>query len=694
MHPWTTLSKEFFSHASMISCSEDRTASVGTEGDDEVPVALSLVVAMMALCFVFGLLLSIVTDQRESLLLLVRLLFFLVRVGFSNSVFAFLREPHNIFGMIVHYFKVKMSNLISTSTNIKKKVLELFGIPSSFWRSPNQNNHKTKSLLLASLHHNLEKLSTMIDKLLMLFPTWNNIIPTSTVILFLLYLRIVGFNVNVVVSNNENSRLYGSSSRSTIIDVVEAFDVHMPTSETSTLRYTRSMMSPLTTTLKSSSLINPSTSSLVVYSRSFHGRLTNSNLHTCYYSTNSDQDTDEVESSMTSSSHLSPTSKTSTTSTAKPRSARKRTRYTIDDSVCPPTRPHTLENHVRRACQNFDTYHSRKPFANHTVEAYNALVERLSFDSLSLDLPSSREIRPVVLDSGCGTGRSTRHLATIFPNHWVIGVDRSFVRISRNKNKNITTISNQPFWNDDLTGRSHEYNDDGQKKKKKKENQMLQDSIGETLLDDREEDDVVGQDDDLVSFCSPSTSPERDFISQIAPNAFLVRAELVDFWRCCYQDRLVMTDDGYGDDHDDKSKRFKWNITDHYILYPNPYPKTQRLAQRWYCHPSFPLLMTLGTQQRIVIRSNWENYLREFATAVELATEFYDEEIKTKTNASDKIVTGMLTNPMSRYVESARVGPIERKDKELALTNFEAKYDEIGEATYELILGPPHTSEV
>mmetsp|Transcript_53566 Transcript_53566/g.130440 ORF Transcript_53566/g.130440 Transcript_53566/m.130440 type:complete len:534 (+) Transcript_53566:1232-2833(+) len=526
--------------------------------------------------------------------------------------------------------------------------------------------------------------TTMIDKLL-LFPTWNSIkIPSSTIFLLLhllFLLLIVGVNVN----NNNNENI------SNIIHVVEAFDVHMPPPSASTLGYTtassssrtmKTMMRPMTTTLKSLSMMTPSKSPRFS-SRSFHGRLQNFQVRTFCYSTNSEQDTDGTSSSMSPSS-LSATS----TATTKPQTTTNRTRYTIDDSVCPPTRPHILENYVRKACQNFDTYHERKPFANHTVEAYEALIERMT--STSSSSSSNGEIRPVVLDSGCGTGRSTRHLATIFPNHWVIGVDRSFVRISRNKNKNdaTTTVRNQRLRDDDVKDRFHEYNDD-EKKEKKKEKRLLQDGSEDTLLNDQEEDDEDGQDDDLGSFDSFSTSSsssEREFFSQVAPNAFLVRAELVDFWRCCYQDRIMKDDDD-----DDDSRRFKWNITHHYMLYPNPYPTNQRLTQRWYCHPSFPLLMTLGAQQKIVIRSNWENYLREFATAVQLANDFYDD-VEIKLNTSDSILTGMTSNPMSRYVESARIGPIERIDEELALTNFEAKYDKIGEPTYELILDPHQTS--
>lgn len=39
--------------------------------------------------------------------------------------------------------------------------------------------------------------------------------------------------------------------------------------------------------------------------------------------------------------------------------------------------------------------------------------------------------RPLILDSGCGTGDSTRRLAGIYPGHLVIGVDRSQNRLGR-----------------------------------------------------------------------------------------------------------------------------------------------------------------------------------------------------------------------------------------------------------------------
>lgn len=39
--------------------------------------------------------------------------------------------------------------------------------------------------------------------------------------------------------------------------------------------------------------------------------------------------------------------------------------------------------------------------------------------------------RPIILDSGCGTGLSTKKLAQQFPDHQIIGIDKSFLRLNR-----------------------------------------------------------------------------------------------------------------------------------------------------------------------------------------------------------------------------------------------------------------------
>jgi tRNA (guanine-N7-)-methyltransferase len=52
-----------------------------------------------------------------------------------------------------------------------------------------------------------------------------------------------------------------------------------------------------------------------------------------------------------------------------------------------------------------------------------------AFEALAAEL--SGENRPLILDSGCGTGESTRLLAKRFPAALVIGVDKSSDRLSR-----------------------------------------------------------------------------------------------------------------------------------------------------------------------------------------------------------------------------------------------------------------------
>lgn len=54
----------------------------------------------------------------------------------------------------------------------------------------------------------------------------------------------------------------------------------------------------------------------------------------------------------------------------------------------------------------------------------------------------------------------------------------------------------------------------------------------------------------------------------------------------------------------------------HYLLYPNPWPKKAHLKRRIHGHPSFPLLKQLGGA--IEVRSNWKVYVDEFAAASQL----------------------------------------------------------------------------
>jgi tRNA G46 methylase TrmB len=54
----------------------------------------------------------------------------------------------------------------------------------------------------------------------------------------------------------------------------------------------------------------------------------------------------------------------------------------------------------------------------------------------------------------------------------------------------------------------------------------------------------------------------------------------------------------------------------HYLLYPNPWPKSAHLARRVHGHPAFPLLVHLGGI--IELRSNWRVYVEEFGVALHL----------------------------------------------------------------------------
>lgn len=274
----------------------------------------------------------------------------------------------------------------------------------------------------------------------------------------------------------------------------------------------------------------------------------------------------------------------------------KATLYTINDENCPPLPTKVLRATVEKHCQTLDRYLQQRPIAKHTREA---------FDKVSNYILDNKT--PIVLDSGCGTGRSSMLLGEMYPSHVVIGIDRSMARLSRN--------------------------------------QKFQTEYGVV-------DDITNANDGETPF-DKDTSMDSSVptVQQAADNVYLVRAELVDFWR------LTLS--------------HHWNVTHHYLLYPNPYPKKKRYKLRWYAHPSFPLLLQLGGN--MFIRSNWKGYLQEFCASVIMADEYYQQNEDTD-------------NVAMEYVESARRGPTERLDKLLAWTNFEQKYDNVGESTYELKL--------
>ena len=70
--------------------------------------------------------------------------------------------------------------------------------------------------------------------------------------------------------------------------------------------------------------------------------------------------------------------------------------------------------------------HASTPFQK-PIADYN----RLAFDR-SIAGWRQAGTPPLILDAGCGVGLSTLHLATQFPDHFVIGVDQSADRLGRN----------------------------------------------------------------------------------------------------------------------------------------------------------------------------------------------------------------------------------------------------------------------
>lgn len=84
----------------------------------------------------------------------------------------------------------------------------------------------------------------------------------------------------------------------------------------------------------------------------------------------------------------------------------------------------TTQSTVANSLVNTVLRHAKTPYLRpipkHQQEALSLL---LSF--------VKQEDRPIVIDSCCGTGLSTALLAERFPDHFVVGIDKSIARLSR-----------------------------------------------------------------------------------------------------------------------------------------------------------------------------------------------------------------------------------------------------------------------
>jgi tRNA G46 methylase TrmB len=166
---------------------------------------------------------------------------------------------------------------------------------------------------------------------------------------------------------------------------------------------------------------------------------------------------------------------------------------------------------------------------------------------------------PVILDSGCGTGRSSALLAAAHPHLPVLGLDRSLARIAKNKQYARGTVGG----GDAAKGEGADGNDDA--------------------------------DDDEFAAASATAVAA----TPAATNLLLLRCDLVDFWRGAAADVAAE----------------RWRVPLHTILYPNPYPKAKNLGTRWHGHACWPDLLLLKADV-LLLRASWKQYLDEFAGAV------------------------------------------------------------------------------
>lgn len=311
---------------------------------------------------------------------------------------------------------------------------------------------------------------------------------------------------------------------------------------------------------------------------------------------------------------------------------RTTTPYTIDETVCNPTDPDKLKFVVEKHCRSLESYLTQKPMAKHTLEAFK-LADKFINNFYSLpahEYNQNMEVkeRNIIMDSGCGTGRSTVLLGKKYPNTVVIGIDRSLVRL----NRNAVFRQNSPQINAFNHFRSSE-----------------------------KEDEDTDNDENIISQSIPEL-----------PNVLLLRAELADFWRCYLHK---------------SAESLKWKVRTHYLLYPNPYPKVSRLKSRWYAHPSFPVLLHLfGTNDELIIRSNWKEYLSEFAQSTVIAKQFFNRQDHSNNGSakSDCLVNFGIN--IDLVMKTRVYGPSKLSAEYLnaPMTNFETKFIDSGEPVFEL----------
>jgi hypothetical protein len=99
------------------------------------------------------------------------------------------------------------------------------------------------------------------------------------------------------------------------------------------------------------------------------------------------------------------------------------TEYTINHSICPPTDPTVLRSVVKKHIETLPKYLESKPIANYNADAFDeALDFVIQFGRKHQHSIPGKRVK-VILDSGCGTGRSSLIIGERYPDCVVIGIE-------------------------------------------------------------------------------------------------------------------------------------------------------------------------------------------------------------------------------------------------------------------------------
>jgi tRNA (guanine-N7-)-methyltransferase len=107
------------------------------------------------------------------------------------------------------------------------------------------------------------------------------------------------------------------------------------------------------------------------------------------------------------------------------------------NSRVPSSAQEGIHRHLAALLERHRRASFRKPVADYNRAAFVASIGRWRRDA-----PDA----PLILDAGCGTGESSLALAALFPGHYVIGVDRSEVRLRRRLAAQEASAAPPPGW--------------------------------------------------------------------------------------------------------------------------------------------------------------------------------------------------------------------------------------------------------